>query len=411
MAAGIANDAAKRLWFVSELYYPEQTSTGYYVTGIAEGLAPSFSVSVLCSQPTYSARGTRAARHETKRGVAIWRCAGTTLDKDRLLFRLLNLATISLSVFADAVRRFERGDVVVVTTNPPTLPFVTLIACRIRRAKCVLLVHDVYPEVLVASGWLERGSLVARALGVLQRMLYRSMDRIVVIGRDMETLVSPKLKAEDKVVRIPNWADVDDVHPTSRADNALLTKLGLAEKFVAQYSGNMGRTHGIETLVEAAERLRSDPSVHFLFIGSGARRRWLEETVTSRGLPNVTVLPYQPRDELSTSLNACDVAIVSFGPNMAGFSVPSRMYNILASGKPIIAVADRDSELAQVVDEESVGWVIPPGVPDRFVAAILEAKLDSKARADMGTRARQAAEQKYSYSRVIAAYYSALSDL
>jgi glycosyltransferase involved in cell wall biosynthesis len=399
------------LWFVSELYYPELTSTGYYVTGIAEGLAKAWPVSVLCSQPTYAARGTKAAPYETRHGVAIWRCIGTTLDKDRLQFRLLNLTTISLSVFAQAVRRFQPRDVVVVTTNPPTLPFVTLLACWIRRATCVLLVHDVYPDVLVASGWTNRRSLVVRVTAILQRALYASMARIIVIGRDMGALVGRQVTRKDRIVRIPNWADIDEVRPSALSGNSLLARLGLADKFVAQYSGNIGRTHGIEHLVEAAASLRSDRSIHFLFIGNGAKRTWLQQEVKARGLANISVLPYQPRDDLSVSLGACDVAIVSLGEGMSGVSVPSRMYNILASGKPIIAVADADSELATVVREEGVGWIVPPARPAQIAAAILEAKLHPEQRTAMGTRGRTAAEQKYRYDQVIAAYRLLLSKL
>ena len=141
------------IWILSELYYPEESATGYYVTKVAEGLALRHRVRVLSAQPTYKARGTRAPKDELHNNVHIHRCAATTLDKDIVAFRLVNLLTISTSIFLNAIWRIRCGDVVLVVTNPPTLPFVVFLACKIRRAKLVLRIEDVYPEALVAAGF------------------------------------------------------------------------------------------------------------------------------------------------------------------------------------------------------------------------------------------------------------------
>jgi len=171
----------------------------------------------------------------------------------------------------------------------------------------------------------------------------------------------------------------------------------------------MGRTHGLECIVEAACRTADRGDVHFLFIGWGAKRRWLEESIRARGLQNVTVLPYLPREELAISLNACDLAVISFVPGMIGSSVPGRMYNIMAAGKPIVAVAEPESELALVVKEEGIGWVVPPGDSARLVEAILEAKASSSLIAEMGARARALVETKYSVERVLEQYAQLLN--
>lgn len=400
------------IWFVSELYYPEETSTGYYLTRTAEGLAAHRPVGVLCSQPTYSARGVQAPKNETRRGVSIRRCAGTRLDKDVPFFRLVNLATISLSIFANALVRFRRGDVVFVTTNPPTLPHLTWLACALRGARCVLMVQDVYPEALVAGGWIRGDGSLRRFLTRVQEFLYSRMERILVLGRDMGSLVARGMRrGTDRIAVITNWADLEQITPQPRRDNALLAGLGLQDKFVVQYSGNMGRTHGLESLVEAARRLKGDTGIHLLFIGSGAKKRWLEETVANEGLPNVTIRPNQPRSDLAVALNAGDVAIVSFVPGMAGVSVPSRMYNLLAAGKPIIAVADPDSELARVVVEEGAGWVVPPDDVEGIVGAVRAARDDRTLLADMSARCRRAVESKYSFEHVLAAYRGLVDEL
>ena len=391
-----------RVWIASELYYPEETSTGYLLTRIAEGLAAYLPVSVLCAQPTYSARGTRAPAVEARHGVWIRRCRGTTLNKDVLPFRIVNLATISLAIFFGVLRRVARGDCVIVVTNPPILPFLVAVASKIRGARCILLVHDVYPEALVVAGILRPGGLAARIGGWLSLRLYRGVDRVVVLGRDMADLVARKLpRGSRKIVLIPNWADVDEIHPDTRRDNPLLKELGLESKWVIQYAGNMGRTHALEDLVEAAKRLDGETDVHFLFLGSGAKRAWLANEVAAHGLRNVTLTGSRPRTDQHMFLNACDAAIISFTSGMSGVSVPSRMYNILAAGKPIVAVCDADSELAQVVDEESVGWIVPPGRPDLIVDAIKKARAETSDA--LRIRARLAAE-KYTLDRVVPLY-------
>jgi glycosyltransferase involved in cell wall biosynthesis len=391
----------------SELYYPEDTSTGYYLTRIAEGLATEFPVRVLCAQPTYAARGQKAPSREERNGVLIERCPATSLDKDFLPFRLVNLATISLSLWIRALRRFRGGDTVVVVTNPPLLPFLVAAACRIVGARCVLLIHDVYPEVLVAMGLVRPGGLVARLLGRLSRRLYRGVDHIVALGRDMAILVGRKLDGDRPPVSvIPHWADLDRVAPVSPERSRLLAELGLEGKFVIQYSGNMGRTHDIETIVAAARRL-TGTDVHFLFIGPGAKKRWLDEAV--RGLANVTVLPAVPRAESLEMLGACHLGIIAMMPGMAGVSVPSRLYNVLASGRPVLAVTEPHSELALVVAEEDIGWVTPPGDDASLVHAIEDARQDLPRLHAMGARARAAAERRFSFSRSMAAYKGVVS--
>lgn len=394
-----------RYWIVSELYYPEETSTGYFVTRIAEEMARFFPIGVLCSQPTYSSRGTRAAKTERHNGVDIQRCSGTTLNKNFLPFRIVNFVSISLSLFAGSLLRIRRGDVILVVTNPPLLPMLAALVCWLRRARYLLLIHDLYPEILVVCGVIAPDSWIARMVDKVNRIVFRGAERIIVLGRDMERRILGKIAGVDKrIVVIPNWGETGTIYPTDRTRNPLLHRLGIETKFVIQYSGNMGRSHGIEDLVEAADRLRDDPSSHFLFIGWGAKRRWLERECHGRELRNVTLLPNQRRDDLTESLNACDIAAISFISGMSGISVPSRMYNVLAAGKPLLAITDADSELAMVVREEDIGWVVPPGEITQVLEAIREARSDPDRLREMGARARRAAENKYTLGHAIMPY-------
>ena len=397
---------SRRVWVISEVYYPEEAATGYFMTRLAEGLAEHRDVGVLCGQPKYDARGVSAPWREVLNGVSIERCRGTRLNKNILPLRLVNVATITLSIFFAVLRRIRKGDTVVVVTNPPLLPFVVAPACRWRGAKCILRIDDVYPEALIATGIARPGSVLVQILTWVNRRLYRGVDRIVVLGRDMRNLAQKKLGgAAVPVAIIHNWADVDLIAPAPKSENALLRELGLAEKFVVACAGNMGRAQGIENMFRVAELLQGEKDIHFLFIGSGAKRPWMESEVVGKTLTNVTILDQRPRSDQPNFLNACDVSMASLLPGMAGAGVPSRMYNTMAAGKPIIAIAEAESELSMVVEEELAGWVVPPNKPEKLAQAILDARSEPGRLAGRGARARAAVEAKYTARHAIDAYY------
>lgn len=398
--------AKARLWVITEPYYPEETSTGYYLTRIAEGMAEDFDVKVICGQPNYSRRGTVAPAVEWHRGVEIHRAAGTTLDKDVVLFRLINMLTHGVSVLVKAVRRLTRGDRVLVVTTPPSLPFITAAAAMIRGASYTLLIHDNYPEILVAADKTRRDSLLCRTIDFLNRWLYKYATRIIVVGRDMKELLQSKTAGLDvPIAVIPNWAELETVEPRPREQNELLRELGIDDKFVFLYAGNMGYPNDLESIVACAEALRDNTRIHFVFLGSGVKRPWLARAIASRGLVNVSLLPPRPRSDQTVFLNACDVAIVSLVRRMRGVSMPSRTYNALAAGKPILALAEDGSEVARVIEEEDVGWVVAPGKTAELAALVREiATAAPEALEEMSRRARHAAVKNYSPGTALGAY-------
>ncbi|WP_146180094.1 glycosyltransferase family 4 protein [Opitutus sp. ER46] len=397
------------IWIVSEVFYPEETSTGHYMTRIAAGLSKTCRVKAICARPTYSRRGTRVPSHETWQGIEIFRCWSTALNKNVLPLRLVNLVTVTLGIFAVALRCFRRGDAVLVVTNPPSLPFLVYLAARMRGARCVLRVDDLYPEAMIIAGLVRNKGLTARLVNAATRWLYSRMSAIVVLGRDMAHRVHTKAHlAASRVVVIPNWSDSDEVRPALGARNALLLGLGLQTKFVVGYAGNLGPLQGIPFLVDCAEHLRGDTEVQFLFVGSGKMVPWLKEQISARDLSNITVVGQRPRSEQNDFLNACDVGLVSLVPGMAGVGVPSRSYNLLAAGKPILACVETDSEIAQLIVDERVGWIVAPGDHGAFRKAVLAAKADRPSLIEMGRRARSAAEGKYSFETIIRRYEQVL---
>jgi len=387
----------KQCVVISELYYPEQNATGFILTGIAEGLAEKDSVNVLCAQPCYNQRGIKAPKTELHHGVDIRRCWSTTCDPKQIRGRLLNFATTSLSVGWRALFSIKRGDKVLVVTNPPLLPFFVRVVCWLKGAKFVLLVHDVYPDVFVPLGLMKSSHPLYRMLSWVNGKLYASADRVVALGRDMERLVEEKSQGGAHVSVIPNWGDVNVITPMPKTENALLQKLNLTDKFVVHYSGNHGRTHDLLSIIEAAKLLEDERDVHFLFIGEGSGKAEVVARASELELENVTFCTFVDRAELNTSLNAADVSVLAFKKGMAGISVPSRLYNLMAAGKPILGVVDNNSEVADVIREAKLGIAVSPESPRNLAEQILSLRNDGDLRVKMAENSRNEAVSKYSY--------------
>jgi colanic acid biosynthesis glycosyl transferase WcaI len=397
------------LWVLTEVYYPEEISTGYYLTSIAEGLATARTVKVLTGQPKHMSRGRRVAKRETRNDVEIIRAWGTTLDKNIFLYRLVNMLTIGISIFFKSIRLFRRGDQVLVVTAPPSLPVTTALAALVKGARFTLLVQDSYPEILIAVGAAKEGSMFVRMVNFFNRWVYKYASSIIVMGRDMNELFVKKTAGLDvPIVTIPNWADLESIHPTRRQDNALLKELGIADKFVFMYAGNIGHPTDVETIVGCAAKLLHRPEFHFVFIGAGVKKKWVETQVKDRALKNVTVLDYRQRSEQIVFLNACDIGLVALIKGMWGTAMPSRTYNIMAAGKPILALTEERSELARVIEEDQIGSWVEPGDADALLAAIVRLYETRDELGGMGQRAREAALAKYSVSAAVTSYRKAL---
>jgi colanic acid biosynthesis glycosyl transferase WcaI len=402
----------QRLLVISELYYPEQNATGYFLTGIAEGIAASGrEVAVLCAQPTYNQRGIKALVTETRHGVAIRRIRSLACNPRRFVGKAANALSITAGFFVAGLRTIQRGDVVLIVTNPPLAPFLLRWATRLKGARFCLLVHDIYPDVLVPLKMLQPTGLPYRLLEWANSRLYQSCDHIIVLGRDMKRLVRSKLHRPDPppITIIPNWGEVEAITPRPRQESRLARSLGFdGASLVALYSGNHGKTHNLLEWVDVACEPGAQ-TIQFLFIGDGTGKRPLVKLAANRQANNMTFLDFVDRAELNDSLNAGDIGLISFIPGMEGISVPSRLYNLFAAGKPVLAVCGADSELASVIREEDAGWVVEPGHPEVLAKMLIQIANSPAERARMGANARRAAETKYARDAVIESYRKVLS--
>jgi len=231
----------------------------------------------------------------------------------------------------------------------------------------VIWSQDVYPDVAIGVGVLRERGILARIAGWLAGCAYSRADLIIALGDRMaERLVVRGAKTE-RVKVVHNWADGYRVKPVAPADNRFLRQHGLECKFVVGYSGNFGLSHDFSTILDAGRRLRGRSDIVFLIIGEGKRYRQVQKD--AEGV-NAIFLPFQPAEILSESLSAASVHVVTLKKGLEGALVPSKIYGVMAAGRPVIYVGPANSEVAQIIREGDCGFVADPGDVDRFVAAV-----------------------------------------
>lgn len=396
---------AARVVVLSEVYRPELTSTGYYLSRIAEHLAEAREVHAVCGQPSYALRGQRAPRREQVHGVAVRRVRGTSFDRHRHAGRLVNMATLTLRLACTSLATIRRGDLVVAVTNPPTLPVIAAVACRLRGARLVVLLHDRYPEILLVTGTLPADSRVAALLRRVMDRTLRMATQVVVIGRDAAADLAPALGERVRV--ITNWAEDESIHPLTRAQATLRDRVAPGADRVVLSAGNFGPASDLATVLDAAALL-ADDGITLALVGDGRSRSWVEAEIARRSLHHVIVAGPFPRDRQEQLLAIGDLVLIASIAGMRGVAVPSRTYNALAAGKPLVVATEPDAEVALTVAEERLGWVVPPHDAPALAQAIRAAFTNGDVAA-MGTRSRAAAEQRFA-ERTVLAQWSAMVD-
>jgi glycosyltransferase involved in cell wall biosynthesis len=266
----------------------------------------------------------------------------------------------------------------------------------------VVVNQDVFPEIAVNLKRLSHPLLIA-VLRALIGFYLRRADRVVAIGPVMKNRLIEKRVRPDRIEVIPNWVDTEAVTPQPN-DNAWAREHGLTDRFVVMHSGNVGHAQNLDLLVTATTQLEDLERLAVLIIGTGARHAHTVELAQQLGADRVEFLPYQPRERIAESLSSADVHYVGLTPGLAGFVVPSRVYGILAAGRPILAAVDRDSETAALVEEAGCGIVVPPARPDLVAQAIRSLAAGEHDLAEMGRAARAYVEANGSLAQAVERY-------
>jgi glycosyltransferase involved in cell wall biosynthesis len=396
-----------KILLLNQYFPPDLAPTGQMAADLAEDLvAAGHSVSVLASRGSYLG-GERLPDRSTWRGVEVHRVAATSLGKTTLVHRALDYASFYASA-GFALSLMARHDVVIAMTTPPLIAAAGM-AARRKGSKFVYWVQDLYPEIAVAFGALSERAPTTRAMAAMSRKVMAASASVVVLGEAMKERAVQSGAAPDRIAIIPNWADGEVIQPVPLESNPLREDLTRGARFVVLYSGNIGRAHDVTTLVEAAKLLSRRSDIAFVFQGDGAKRA--ELALATRGLPNVRFAPYQPREKLSESLSAADLHLITLAPNVLGLLEPSKLYGVMAAGRPSVYVGPGRSEVVRTIREEKIGACVDNGDAAGLVEAILTRVAEPARGQEEGARARVAFDRSYSRPRRTAQFIRLLESI
>ena len=374
---------------LNQYYWPGVEATAQLLSQLCEALAVEYDVTVV----TGHLHGhPDLPSEEVRHGVRIVRVRSTAYDRSQLHLRAVNYASYLGDTVLTAVRG-ERPDLVLCMTDPPVVGDIGLLVARRFGAPLLVISQDVFPEIAERVKRLEQ-PLVVGALRKLVALYLRRADCVVAIGETMKLRLEEKGAPAERVEVIPNWVDTAELAPQPRL-NAWSHEQGLDERFVVMHSGNVGHAQDLDTLVRAATFLRDLDRLQILVIGFGARHGELTQLAERLEVTNIVrFLGYQPRQRLSLSLAAADLHFVGLAKGLSGFVVPSRIYGILAVGRPVLVSADGDSETVRLVEEADCGIVVPPGRPELVAAAVRDAVEGRLSLDGMGERGREWVERE-----------------
>jgi len=368
----------RRVLFVNRFFHPDHSATSQMLSDLAFHLAErGWTIEVVTSRQRYGDASAKLPARETVRGVSVRRVWSARFGRGFLPGRAIDYATFYVSAFFALLRRAGRGATIVALTDPPLISVVAALAAMLRGARLVNWTQDLFPEVAEALGM--------RALRVLRRARDWSLRRAhtnVALGEVMAARLP-------NAVVIHNWADAA-LHPVDTPH----------DRFVAGYSGNLGRAHDAQTMLAAIRTLRDDKQIELVITGGGAQL----DAIRAERLPNVRFAGYAPREMLSESLSSADAHLVTLRPELEGLIVPSKFYGILAVARPVLFVGAPDGELARIIRTHDCGFVIEPGDSDTLAARIRELAGDRDRARTIGLRGRALYDEKFAPRIALAAW-------
>jgi colanic acid biosynthesis glycosyl transferase WcaI len=402
-------------------FAPDLAPTGEVMTQIGLQLAQRGNrLHVVTALPWYQHHAIEpgwegaAVRHEDVPWGRITRVHPFPTDKRNIPARALAFGGFTLLAGLAGLTSRSKPDAVLAMSPPLTLGAAGWAIARAHRVPFVFNIQDVFPDVAVELGAISDPRVIAFA-SWLERETYLRADAVTVLSEDLKGNVAAKIAGRrgagghpDKVRVIPNFIDTDAIRPGPR-ENAYRREFGLGGKTVVMYAGNVGFSQSLDLVLAAATHLAHDPDVAFVINGGGAARPALEERAAS--LPNVHFVDMQPKERLAEVAAAADIHVVPLRTGLARSSVPSKLYTILASGRPVVASVDPGTEVARTVLDAGAGLAVPPDDPEAFAKALVRLiEAPDEARA-MGAAGRRFVERWASPAAVALAYEELFAEL
>lgn len=381
--------AATRLIFVNRFYAPDTSATSQILTDVAEYLAQQgHSVQVYTSGMSYDGR-QRYRPIETIKSVRIHRIWSTKFGRNSTLGRAIDYfsfyASISLHLFVG----LRKDDVLIAKTDPPMLSVPLGLVARLRKANMVNWLQDIFPEVAQNLGLGSKDGPLIKALKFARNRSLKRAKLNIAIGNQMADKIHDIGVDPKKVTIIENFVDDTAIVESQRHSPCLRSDWGFSDTdFIVGYSGNLGRAHDLDTVLNAASELRDLRDLKFLFIGGGFLHERLNKEINQRDLQNVVLKPYQPRERLPESLALPNLHWASLTPSLEGYIVPSKIYGVASIGRPLLMIGDPSGEVGKILQQFKFGACISPGDHKQVKAFIIKLRQEYETTALMGRRAR-----------------------
>ncbi len=382
-----------RIVLLNQYYIPAEAPTAVLAADLLEALAArGHEVHVITSSRDYNDPGRTYAQHERIRGITVWRTRTSGFGRGGKAGRLIDYVTFLIGS-GWRLWRIPRPDLVIAMTTPPMLVRVAVPICRRRGARLLYWAMDLYPDVAFALGFLRRDGWIGRCMRRATQHSLRAADRIVALGPGMAKRLTAQ--GASRVDVIHNWCDGAVIRPRSREDHPFRRRYGWDGKFVVLYSGNMGLAHEFDTLLDAAGMLVERPEIVFAFVGGGACVEDIRRGAVERGLRAVQFHPWVATAELSDGLTAGDVHVITMRDGIEGLLVPSKIYGVLAAGRPALYVGPQRSAIASILAEANSGTSVACGQAAELARLIGRYADDPVLCAEHGRNARKAFDQNY----------------
>jgi glycosyltransferase involved in cell wall biosynthesis len=391
----------RKNWVISQLFYPEETSTAYIMTKITEMLAERSTVNVICGSSNYQSINLQSKKLIHK-DVKIYQIKTPLLNKNNLFHRIILFSYFTLSVFIKLLFKVKKNDTVIMVTNPPTLLFTTALLKCIKQFKFIVILQDIFPENAAASGLINDKSLLYRITLKAMNYGYKKADKLFACGSDMaEHFIRKGIKSENIII-IPNWADQDVLESFETINRNEYFNLNLNDKVVIEFAGNIGRVQGLETFIKIFKQ-STNKKLLLLIIGDGANKKNLINFVIENKLDNVIFFPSKPRHEQKYFLKSCNIGLITLCEGMYGLGVPSKAYNLMASSKPILYIGDKKSEIDNYINQNKMGWSFSWG-EEKEILHFLNNMNEQKELIIYGTNARDFASNNFTEEIVLKKY-------
>jgi colanic acid biosynthesis glycosyl transferase WcaI len=390
------------LIFINRYFHPDHSATSQMLSDLAFGLSErGHDVRVIASRQRYDSPCDYLQVYEIVEGVETFRLWTSRFGRGNLIGRAVDYATFYVSAAWSLCWLARPDDIIIAKTDPPMLSVIVAPIARWRGARLVNWLQDLFPDVAEVIG-LDRRRLSGFVYGALRRVrnwsLYCAAANVVLGDRMAERLATLGVTPA-RISVIANWIDADLVKPIAPEDNSLRREWGLDDEFVVGYSGNLGRAHDYETMLDAIIRLdggpEDTPKIRWLFVGGGALYEALANELRVRGLKSVIFKPYQPRERLAQSLSVANIHLASLRPELEGMIVPSKFYGIAAAGRPTIFIGNPDGELARIVRRNGLGYVTAQGDGAALASLIVSLARDPDSCTAIGARAREVCEREF----------------